>query len=289
MNVFGPSPITTREKMALARALQLPVLAARRLSGRGPELDTRRKGIAWRLDLREGIDFSIWLRGCFEPSTIAAYRRELTPRATVIDVGANMGSHTLEFARAVGPHGRVLACEPTAHVFARLVANLEANPDLRSRVHADQVMLMAEPDAPLPQKLVSSWPLAADRERDRTSWGRPYPTTGARVSTMDRWITEQNVDRVDLIKIDVEGNECAVLDGAVDVLSSYRPVIVCEVFPAALLAAGRSVDELLERFDAAGYGLETLKGRTVTRAAIERFERRGASMNVVARHSDARS
>ena len=288
MKVFGPNAITTREKMAIARALQLPLLAARRLSGRGPEVDTRRRGIAWRLDLREGIDFSIWLRGRFEPSTIAVFRRELKPGATVIDVGANIGSHTLEFARTVGPQGRVLACEPTAHVFARLLANLDANPDLRLRVHADQVMLMAAPDAPLPPKLVSSWPLGTDPERDRTSWGRPYPTTGARVSTMDQWVAEQNVDRVDLVKIDVEGNECAVLDGAADVLSRDRPVFVCEVFPAALVAAGRTVDELLERFDLAGYQLETLRGRPVSRTALARLERRGASTNVVARHREAR-
>jgi FkbM family methyltransferase len=286
MNAFGPSAITTREKMAMARVLQLPVLAARRLSGRGPEVDARRRGIEWRLDLREGIDFSIWLRGSFEPSTIATYRRELRPGATAIDVGANVGSHTLELARAVGPLGRVLACEPTAHVFARLLANLEANPELRPRVHPDQVMLMAAAEAPLPEKLVSSWPLGTDPERDRTSWGRPYPTTGAHVSTMDRWVAERKVDRVDLVKIDVEGNECAVLDGAVDVMSRYRPVIVCEVFPAALSAAGRTVDELLERFDAAGYRLETLRGRPLARTAFERVERRGASTNVVARHPE---
>jgi len=273
----------------MARVVQLPALVARRLSGRGPEIDTRRRGIAWRLDLREGIDFSIWLRGYFEPSTIAAYRREVKPGATVIDVGANIGSHTLEFARTVGPQGRVLACEPTAHVFARLLANLDVNPNLRPRVHADQVMLMAEPDAALPPKLVSSWPLGADPERDTTSWGRPYPTTGARVSTMDRWVAERNVDRVDLIKIDVEGNECLVLDGAVDVLSRYRPVIVCEIFARALVAAGRTVDDLLERFDVAGYRLETLRGRPVTRTALARVERRGASTNVVARHREARS
>jgi FkbM family methyltransferase len=275
--------------MAMARVLQLPVLAARRLSGRGPEVDARRHGIAWRLDLREGIDFSIWLRGCFEPPTIATYRRELRPGATAIDVGANMGAHTLELALAVGAHGRVLACEPTAHVFARLLANLESNPDLRPRVYADQVMLMAAPDVPLPPKLVSSWPLGTDPERDPTSWGRPYPTTGASVSTMDHWVAEQDVDRVDLIKIDVEGNECAVLDGAVDVLRHYRPVIVCEVFAQALMAEGRTVDELLERFDAAGYQLETLRGRAVTRSALARLERRGASTNVVARHRESRS
>jgi FkbM family methyltransferase len=281
--------ITTREKMALARMVQLPVLAARRVSARGPEIKTRRRGIAWHLDLREGIDFSIWLRGCFEPSTIAAYRRELEPGATVIDVGANMGAHTLEFARAVGPRGRVLACEPTAHVFARLLDNLEANPELRPRVDADQVMLMASLDEDLPPKLVSSWPLGSDPERDRTSWGRPYPTTGASVSTMDRWIAEHNVDRVDLIKIDVEGNEVSVLDGAVDVLHRHRPVIVCEVFAQPLMVQGRTVDDLLDRFEAAGYRLETLRGRPVTRSSLARLERRGASTNVVARHRESRS
>ena len=281
--------ITTREKMAMARVLQLPVLVARRVARRGPELDTRRRGLTWHLDLREGIDFSIWLRGCFEPSTIAAYRRELTPGATVVDVGANMGAHTLEFARAVGPEGKVLACEPTAYVFARLLANLEANPELRPRVRADQVMLMAQLEASLPAELVASWPLGTDPERDRTSWGHTYPTTGARISTLDHWIADQSVDRVDLIKLDVEGNECAVLDGALEVLSRHRPVIVCEVFAQALMSQGWTVDDLLERFSAAGYRLETLRGRPVTRSALTRLERRGASTNVVARHREPRS
>jgi FkbM family methyltransferase len=275
--------------MAMARMLQLPVLAARRIAGRGPEIDTRRRGLVWHLDLREGIDFSIWLRGCFEASTIAAYRRELKPGDTVVDVGANMGAHTLEFARAVGPQGRVLACEPTAYVFARLLANLEANPGLRGQVRADQVMLTAAPDASLPATLVSSWPLGTDPERDRTSWGHAYPTTGAQVSTMDDWLAEQGVQRVDLIKLDVEGNECAVLDGAGRILREHRPVIVCEIFARALEAAGQTVDALLDRFDAAGYRLETLRGRPVTRRALARLERRGASTNVVARHLEPRS
>ncbi len=100
---------------------------------------------------------------------------------------------------------------------------------------------------------------------------------------MDRWVAEQNVDRVDLVKLDVEGNECIVLDGAVDVLRRHRPVIVCEVFAQALMAQGRTVDELLERFDDAGYRLETLRGHPMSRTALARVERRGASTNVVAR------
>lgn len=43
---------------------------------------------------------------------------------TVIDVGANIGAHTLHLARATGPHGTVVACEPTHDAFPRLVANV---------------------------------------------------------------------------------------------------------------------------------------------------------------------
>jgi hypothetical protein len=55
------------------------------------------------------------------------------------------------------------------------------------------------------------------------------------------------------------------------------------------MAQGRTVDELLDRFDAAGYRLETLRGRPVTRSALARLERRGASTNVIARHPEPRS
>ena len=97
--------IKTKQKILLARWVQLLVMAARRLAGRGPSTQVTRQGIRWAQDLREGIDFSIWLLGSFEPETVRCYQRLIRPGDVVLDIGANIGAHTLPLARAVGPSG----------------------------------------------------------------------------------------------------------------------------------------------------------------------------------------
>ena len=61
--------------------------------------------INWRLDLLEGID----LLGSFEPLTVRAYRGIVRPGDTVLDIGANVGAHTLPLAQLVGETCRVIA------------------------------------------------------------------------------------------------------------------------------------------------------------------------------------
>lgn len=53
----------------------------------------QRGGIYWDLDLCQGIDFSIFLLGVFEPETVASYSSQLTEGNTVLDIGANIGAH----------------------------------------------------------------------------------------------------------------------------------------------------------------------------------------------------
>ena len=117
-------------------------MAVRRMVGRGPLVETTRGGVRWNLDLGEGIDFAIWLRGCFEPSTLHALQRLVRPGATVLDIGANVGAHTLHLAAAVGSTGRVLAFEPVAESFRKLRTNVAANPSLAAAGRA------ASDDAP---------------------------------------------------------------------------------------------------------------------------------------------
>src|SRR6185436_2807994 len=105
--------LNTSRKIIFARWLSRAVIFLRRLTGRGAEIAVRRSGVLWHVDLNEGIDFSIWLLGGFEPRTLKQYEELVKPGAIVIDVGANVGAHTLPFARLVGPSGRVLAVEPT--------------------------------------------------------------------------------------------------------------------------------------------------------------------------------
>jgi len=77
MATAAPSAVmfSTRTKISLARAMSAPGLLTRRLFGRGAQADVARRGIHWMLDLREGIDFAIWVFGQFEGSTARAYEK----------------------------------------------------------------------------------------------------------------------------------------------------------------------------------------------------------------------
>ena len=88
-------PLNTRQKIACARAASRLVRGMRRLLGLGPEVVARRGGALWNLDLREGFEFSIYAFGGIEIETSRAYRRLVKAGDVVLDLGANIGAHTL--------------------------------------------------------------------------------------------------------------------------------------------------------------------------------------------------
>jgi hypothetical protein len=120
--------ITVRQKMYLARVFNRFLRLARHVVGRDMWANCRRGGVNWRLDLDEGIDLCICVLGAYEPGTRAAYSSLIKEGDVVLDIGANIGAHTLHFARLVGPSGRVYAIEPTDYAAERLQMNLALNP-----------------------------------------------------------------------------------------------------------------------------------------------------------------
>jgi FkbM family methyltransferase len=276
--------LSTRAKLVLARTAAAPIVVARRLAGMGPQVDVVRGGIRWRLDLREGIDFAIWLFGAFEASTRRAYEKLVQPGHVVLDIGANVGAHALPLARLVGPRGRVVCFEPTEYAFAKLRANTEGNPELAARMTLMQVMLVERTEAPLPDRLFSSWPLWAGDDVHGLHGGRAMATRGARAMTLDGALADAGVSRVDFVKMDVDGYECHVLRGAAEVLRRAPPILT-ELAPYVLDETGSSVEELVQIFQAAGYALvEVGSGRTLPLEgrAIRGLVPPGSSVNVLA-------
>src|SRR5262245_45307471 len=105
-----------------------------------PHHDCIRGGIRYRLDLSEVIDLGIFVGG-WEPRTIGFLRRNVLAGQTVIEVGSNVGAHTLILARLVGPQGKVFGFEPTDYALAKLRFNLSMNPDLAKRVEIGSSMV----------------------------------------------------------------------------------------------------------------------------------------------------
>jgi SAM-dependent methyltransferase len=152
--------LSTRQKMAIARVLNAAIVGARTAAGRTPRVSVRRGQVTWDLDLNEGIDLAIYL-GLYQRIPRRA-ARWIRPGALVLDIGANIGAHSLPLAREVGTDGLVVAIEPSDYAFARLKANAVANPELLPRLVLIQAALSAGAAAPANEETVrfySRWPL----------------------------------------------------------------------------------------------------------------------------------
>lgn len=144
-------------------------------------------------------------------------RRLAKPGATVIDVGANIGYFALLFAEAVGEHGRVLCVEPDPANLRELRRNVERN-------GLSNVEVLA----------------TAAGSRDgmvglMTGLNSRVTDDGAGVLQVPvRMVDSIAPERVDLLKVDVEGFEWEVLKGAARVIEAGGATVWLELHPALL-------------------------------------------------------
>lgn len=279
--------LNTRQKIAVAKLAHRAVKLARRACGLPMRAPFQRGGLTWQLDLNEGIDFSIFLFGAFEPDAVRCYQALLRPGDIALDIGANIGAHTLPLASAVGPTGRVFAFEPTAYAFAKLHANVALNPALKARVQATQTLLGETAGAAVPYAICSGWPLEAGENLHPEHLGEPHSTAGATAATLDEILAD--VPRVDFIKLDVDGHELAILRGARQLLARFHPPILIELCPHVCTEHGYPFSDLIEELTGAGYRFQQFDGTALpaATAALEKHVPRNGSINVLAVHSAA--
>jgi FkbM family methyltransferase len=282
--------LSTHTKVRMAKGLSQAIRLGRRLAGMHNCTQIVRDGLRWQVDLCEGIDLAIYLR-VFETESVSVIRRLLSPGAVAFDIGANIGAHTLPMARSVGPNGKVYAFEPTEFALRKLQSNIELNVDLKGRVVLEQMML-GDATTTLPDQMYSSWPLTDGSVRHERHGGRLMSTTGAQQSSVDQYVREAGIRRLDLMKIDVDGYECAVLRGAHSTLMSLRPSIVIEFAPYVLEETGASVEGLSEILRRHGYHLYAASTGQLVPVAAERLKRfvpDGSGINVLCVPSERRT
>jgi FkbM family methyltransferase len=275
----------TTHKIAAARAVYHAIHAGRVLFGRTDKVIVVRDGVTYDLDLSQGIDFAIFLGNIYEHQTKAALRKLVSPGSLVLDIGANIGAHTLHLAQLAGPSGRVMAFEPTDYAFRKLSRNLALNPSLASRVEAYHCFLTGNDGARVPNSIYSSWPLTKEAGLHAKHLGREMRTESAQARSLDSILSEHADRKVQLVKLDVDGFECDVLRGATTVLRDARPVFVMELAPYVLEERGTSLDELLSYFVPNGYTLydeRTRKPLPSSAGELYRMIPNGAGINAIA-------
>src|SRR5882757_5145962 len=201
--------LNTQQKIKMATIAYEVVSGIRRLLGKSDQAVIRRNGITWELDLQEGIDFSIYLLGGFELATLRMYKSILEAGDIVLDIGANIGAHTLPFAKLVGEHGRVYAFEPTQYAFEKLGRNVRANPAFSSSIELVHAMLVSENRDAIVPEIYSSWPLHREAGLHERHLGKLMSTSDAAAITLDEFVDQKRIECVNFIKLDVDGNEAS--------------------------------------------------------------------------------
>lgn len=156
--------------------------------------------------------------GEFSEGELDLMRQLLRPGSWVVEVGANVGTHTLPLARAAGPTGRVIAFEPQRIVFQTLAANVALNS--LTNVECRWEAAGAEPGS----IVVPTINYESDNNFGGLELGKYATGERVPVTTVDRL----DLPRCDLLKIDVEGMELDVLRGAAQTLARLRPVVYLE-------------------------------------------------------------
>lgn len=173
----------------------------------------------------------VYWRGAlgYEPETARVFFDLASRAQTIVDVGAFVGYYAI-LAALANPTARVFAFEPHPLVFGRLRRNIAANE--ASTVEAVPLALgersgtaeFHHPNVDIPSS--SSLSLGF-----MSSWmdGRDMRHTSVTVTTVDEFVETRDIERVDLVKLDTESTEPAILRGMRRTLDRDRPLIICEV------------------------------------------------------------
>jgi len=209
------------------------------------------------IDTSDFIEWSIFFYGCYETGVAEFIQANLSPGGAALDVGANIGCHTLLMAEAVGPAGMVAAYEPHPSSFCRLQENLRRN-RLENVVGGQTALSDRVGETTLYGPAGSASRGVASFYRNNVAGAAenfPVPVT-----TLDREVKRLGMTRLDLIKIDTEGNELRVLRGGRETLRQHRPVVILEYSPRTWAAAGSSLPEASDWLKKIGYRLQPLPG-----------------------------
>jgi FkbM family methyltransferase len=207
-------------------------------------------GMRMACDLGDIIQRQIYFRGAYEPVEAYLVAQLLSPGMVMIDGGANVGMYTLIAASEVGLHGKVHSFEPVPKNYERLVFNVSSN-GLGSVVRTNMKALWHR------EEVVR---LGCDEVGNAGGYsiGNPIGEAGTAEcagTSLDQYVAENALDRVDFMKMDIEGAELFALQGAREVLSRWQPTMLLEINRRVCRRLGHEPKEIWEFLRPFGYSM----------------------------------
>lgn len=177
-------------------------------------------------------DYSVW-----EPLSTRVIKHYVQSGDVVLDVGANIGYYSVLCSKIVGDSGKVLAFEPTKHFAEICKENIKIN-ELQNVSLFEFGLSNNESCTDIfigDNSATMHWLVDSPR-----NGGEPIDKETIRLKTLDSIIDSLNVDKIDFIKVDIDGHEPSFLEGAWDTITKYKPKILLELDHAHYLKAGHT-------------------------------------------------
>lgn len=175
---------------------------------------------------------------------IEKFRHFIPEGGTVIDAGTSIGDHTVTYASIVGPKGKVIG--------------FEANPDV---AECCQLNLKIYPWAECINKGLgeSDYNAGIDVNPNVGASSVNIEGRGIHITKLDNYV--DYVDRCDLMKVDIEGFEYKMLQGAEKFILKYSPVILMEINRGALESQGADQGQVFSELNLLGYKIDIADGK----------------------------
>lgn len=207
-------------------------------------------GARFAVDTQDLIQRYLYLFGTWEPRMTHWLQNRLGPGDTYIDVGANIGYFSVLASQLVGPTGHVVAIEASRPFLDRVEQNARLNGSTNIRaVHT----AVSDKDQTLTFILASSANMGAN---SIVPWDGPTESVfDIDAHPLPDVLTDEEIERARVVKIDVEGAEGSVVRGMAPMLQRLRPdaEVTVEVTPERMEQLGDSVEELLDTMRGAGF------------------------------------
>jgi FkbM family methyltransferase len=203
----------------------------------------KRNGIFYRLDIS---DYQAWLIYFLsEEDSSQKLLHYLGDSKTIIDVGGNIGQSSLEInknRKYLYKDFKIISFEPYPETYQHFIHNLKLNSEIENITVENMGLGEAESEVKMFRECNSN------SGGNKVVYDQSQNTTGiktVRITTLDNYIESHKIEKVDFIKMDIEGYEYSALKGAEKTLRKFKPKLYLELDTHNLKKQGRSTAELL--------------------------------------------
>ena len=200
----------------------------------------------------------------YEAENFEFLKESCKPGAVIIDIGAHIGLFSIIAAQVTGKRGKLYAFEPAPGTFGLLQQTVVIN-------HEEQVIETIQKAVGKENGKITFF--VSDNNADNSNSlvnykeDRSLHGIDVAVTSIDNFVKEKNISKLDFIKIDVEGAEYDTLQGAVNTLKNLRPKCIVAIHPEPIAAKGDRLEDIYDFIVGCNYRI-MLDKKEFTKAAL---------------------